>query len=77
MPMSIDEILTEAQVLSNDAKAILAEKLIANIEQGIDPQITKIHLAEVKRRRDEIHTGIVQPLDGEECLTKVREIIGQ
>ncbi len=77
MPMSIDEILIEAQALSNDSKAILAEKLIDSIEQGIDPQITKNHLAEIKRRRDEIHAGIVQPLDGEECLIKVREIIGQ
>ena len=61
MPMSIDEMLSEAQMLPNESKAILAEKLVASIEEKIDPQITKIHLAEVKRRRDEIQAGIVQP----------------
>ncbi len=77
MPMSIDEILTEAQVLPNEAKAILAEKLIASIKEEIDPQITKSHLEEVKKRRDDILAGMVQPLNGDECLAKVREIIDQ
>lgn len=77
MPMTIDEILSEAQVLPNESKAILAEKLIASIEEKIDPQITKIHVAEVKRRRDEIRAGSVQPIDGEEALAKIKKIFGQ
>ena len=77
MPMSIDEILSEVQALPNESKVILAEKLVASIEEEIDPQITKIHLAEVKKRRDEIQAGKVQLLNGEECLGKVRAMIGQ
>ena len=77
MPMSIEEILSEAQILPNESKAILAEKLVASIEEKIDPQVTKIHLAEVKKRRDEIRTGKVKPISGEEGLAKVRSIIEQ
>ncbi len=77
MPMSIDQILSEAQILSNESKAILAEKLVASIEERIDPQVTKIHLAEVMRRRDEIRSGKVQPINGEEGLAKVRSILEQ
>ena len=77
MPMSIEEILSEVQVLPNESKAILAEKLVVSIEEKIDPQVTKFHLAEVKKRRDEIRSGKVQPIDGEEGLVKVRAIIEQ
>nr|MBF0223561.1 addiction module protein [Desulfobulbaceae bacterium] len=55
--MSIEEILFEAQILPNESKAVLAEKLVASIEEKIDPQVTKIHLVEVKKRRDEIRSG--------------------
>ena len=75
MPMSLDQILSEAQTLSNEAKATLAEKLVASIEEKIDPQVTKIHLAEVIRRRDEILSGKVQPINGEEGLAKARAIL--
>ena len=77
MPMSIEQILLEAQILPDESKAILAEKLVASIEEKIDPQITKIHLAEVIRRRDEIRSGKVQPINGEEGLAKVRAILEQ
>lgn len=77
MPMSIEEILSEAQILPNESKAVLAEKLVASIEEKIDPQITKIHLAEVKKRRDEIRSGKVKPINGEDGLAKVSAAIEQ
>jgi len=77
MPMTIDEILSEAKILPNESKAILAEKLVASIEEKIDPQITKIHVAEVKKRRDEIRSGTVQAIDGEEALEKIKKMFGQ
>ena len=77
MPMSIEQILSEAQILSDESKANLAEKLVASIEDKIDPHITKIHLAEVIQRRDEIRSGNVQSINGEEGLAKVRAILEQ
>lgn len=77
MPMSVEQILSEAQILSDESKAILAEKLVVSIEEKIDPQVTKIHMSEVIRRRDEIRSGKVQPTNGEESLAKVRAILEQ
>ncbi len=77
MPMSIEEILSEAQTLPIESKTILAEKLVVSIEEKVDPQVTKFHLAEVKRRRDEIRSGRVKPINGEDGLAKVRAIIEQ
>lgn len=75
MPMSLEEIFSEAKILPNDSRVILAEKLVASIEDDIDPQVTKSHLAEVKKRRDEIRSGKVVPINGEEGLAKVRAMI--
>lgn len=77
MPMSIEQILSEAQILPDESKVILAEKLVAIIEEKIDPQITEIQLAEVIRRKDEISSGEVQPINGKEGLDKVRAILEQ
>lgn len=48
---------------------------MASIEDDIDPQITESHLAEVKKRRDEIRSGKVKLVNGEEGLPQVRAMI--
>ena len=75
MPMSLEEIFSEAKILPNDSRAILAEKLVASIEDDIDPLVTKIHLDEVKKRRNEIRSGKIVPINGEEGLAQVRAMI--
>jgi hypothetical protein len=75
MPMSVEELYAEAQILPSESKVILAEKLVESIEGTIDPQVTKSHLDEVKRRRDEIRFGKVIPINGEEGLAQVRDMI--
>lgn len=75
MPMSVEELYAEAQILPSESKAILAEKLVVSIEDSIDLQVTKRHLDEVKRRRDEIRLGKVTLVNGEEGLAQVRSMI--
>ena len=75
MPRSIEKIFSEAKILPNESKAVLVEELVASIEDDIDPQITKTHLAEVKTRRDEIRSGKVKLVNGEEGLAQVRAMI--
>lgn len=77
MPMSLEEIMSEAQILPTEAKAILAEHLVASIEANIDSQIAATQLAEVLRRRDQIRSGKIKPVNGSEALAQVRAIIGQ
>ena len=47
MPMSLEEIFSETKILPNDSRAILAEKLVASIEDDRDPLVTKSHLDEL------------------------------
>ncbi len=53
-------------------RLILADRLVESIERNVDASITQAHLATVKRRRDEIRSGMVEAVDGEEALARVR-----
>jgi hypothetical protein len=73
--MSLDEILSEAIILPVEAKAILAEQLIESIGADIESQVSSYQLAEVKRRRDELRSGKIESINGEEALAKVRDLV--
>ena len=77
MTMTLEQLCIEAITLPNESKAILADRLIESIGNNIDFQITRSHLEEVKNRRDEIRSGIISPIPGEDALARVRAIVGK
>jgi hypothetical protein len=74
MTLTIDQVYNEALQLPNESKANLAERLIEYLETHPDPDLERLHLDTAKRRRDEIRSGQVQPIDGEEALARVRRL---
>jgi len=77
MIRSLEEIYEEVQALPNESKIILAERLVASIEDEIDPLSITDHLEEVKRRRDEIRSGMVEAVNGEKGSAQIRAMIGK
>ncbi len=73
MPLTAEQIYNEAVQLHNKAKIVLVEKLMENID--IDRDTETLQIREAKKRRDEIRSGRVQPVPGEEALKKVRDMI--
>lgn len=76
MAITVDELFNEAIHLPIDVQAILAEKLVFNIESHIDPALEKMHVELAKKRRDEVRAGLVGTVDGKAALQKVRARIG-
>jgi putative addiction module component (TIGR02574 family) len=75
MSMTLDEITEEALKLPADSKALLADKLVESLEsEGLD-EIQRLWSAEAIRRRDEIRSGQVQPVPGEQVLEEVRHLV--
>ena len=72
---NIDDIYNEALRLSDESKAQLAEKLIEYLATHIDPDLERVHLDTVKRRKEEMKTGQVEPVNGKEGLTQARRIL--
>jgi hypothetical protein len=75
MSMTAEQIYQEAIQLPNESKVSLAERLVEYLESHIDSDLERIHLDTAKRRRDEIRSGQVQPVDGEQALARVRRLV--
>ncbi|HEY9706281.1 MAG TPA: addiction module protein [Allocoleopsis sp.] len=73
--LSIEIITEEALSLPNNLRIELVEKLMESLEFNVDESLQKTWLNIAKKRRDEINNGEVIPIDGDQALAKVREII--
>lgn len=54
MPKTLDKIYEQAMRLPDESKAILAERIVEYLGTHGNPDLERIHLDIVKRRRDEI-----------------------
>lgn len=75
MSVTVDQIYEEALQLPDESKASLAERLVEYLETNIDHDLERLHLDTAKRRRDEVRSGQIQPIEGEEALAHVRRIV--
>jgi putative addiction module component (TIGR02574 family) len=77
MSLTLDQITEEAMQLPATSRALLADKLVESLEsEGLD-EIQRLWSAEAIRRRDEIRSGPVQAIPGEEVLEEVRRLVGR
>jgi putative addiction module component (TIGR02574 family) len=72
MPLTIDQLEQEAMRLSATSRALLAEKLVESLDEAELDQIQKRWVAEALRRRDEVRSGRVKPIPGEQVLDEAR-----
>jgi len=75
MPLTVDQLYEEAVLLPGEAQADLVERLVAHIETHVDREIESAHLDVIRRRRDEIRAGLVQPVQGDAALARVRQMV--
>jgi hypothetical protein len=77
MPTSVEKIYEEAMSLPNESKAILVERIVEFLETHVNPDLERIHLDTVKRRRGEMRKGQVEPIDGQDASVMARRIINK
>jgi len=70
-----EEIFRDAAALPHEARAELAERLIASLAADVSPEITEAQLAEVRRRIAEVESGEAQLIPGDEVLARVRNLL--
>jgi hypothetical protein len=73
--VSVEQVMKEALSLPSEGRAWLAEKLVESLEFDVDEKLQTLWVNEAKKRRDEIRSGIVQPIPGEEGLARVRRLL--
>ena len=77
LSITIDDIYNDALRLPDESKIQLAERLIEYLATNVSPDLEAIHLGTVKRRKEELRTGRVKPVEGKEALAQARQILGQ
>lgn len=77
MSLTLDQITEEAMKLPADSKAELADRLVESLDSADPDEIQRLWSAEAIRRRDEIRSGKVKRIPGEQVLDEVRRLVGR
>jgi putative addiction module component (TIGR02574 family) len=75
--MEIDQISAAALALPSEARALLADRLVESLDPAEDGNLHQLWAVEALRRRDEVRSGKVQTIPGEEALARVRRSVGR
>jgi len=68
MTVSIEELASLAMSLPREARAQLVDLLVESLDAEEAGPFDSLLLAEAKRRRDDVRSGRVQPIPGDEAL---------
>jgi len=75
MSLTIEQIAEEALALPSEARALLADRLIESLGPLEDGYIRQLWAAEARAHRDDIRTGLVKTIPGQEALDSVRKSV--
>ena len=73
MATNWEQLAEEAMALSSESRARLADRLVESLDVTELGAIDNLWVAEAIRRRDEVRSGSVETIDGEDALRKVRD----
>lgn len=77
MKLTVEQIAEEALSLPSEARALLADRLVESLDPAEDKEVRQLWIVEARRRRDEVRSGRVQTIPGDEALARVRKSIAR
>ena len=75
MATNVERLVEQALKLPSASRARLANLLVESLDADELGRIDRLWVAEAKRRRDEVRTGRVKPIPGDQALRKVRDAV--
>lgn len=73
--LSIEQLTKEVLSLPSASRALLADKLVESLEVDTDLTIQAAWVSAAKQRRDEVRDGTIAPIDGDDALAQVRQLL--
>lgn len=73
--MNFQRIEDEALHLSKEERAQLIQRLVLSLEMPSEEELKSDWLLEARRRADELDTGSVQAVPGDDVMRKARALI--
>ena len=77
MPLTLEQLTAEAMQLPVESRVLLADRLVESLDPAEVDDIQRLWTAEAIRRRDEVRSGRVQSVPGEQVLDEVRRLVGR
>jgi hypothetical protein len=77
MATTLEKIYEQALRLPDESKATLAERIVEYLGTHVNPDLERLHLDIVKKRRDEMRERRVEPIDGQDALARARRAINK
>ena len=77
MPLTLDQLAEEAMQLPPASRALLAERMVESLDAGDRDEIERAWTTEALRRRDEVRSGRVQSIPGEQVVAEIRNAVGR
>lgn len=71
--MTVEQLAEAALALPASARAALADRLVESLDPAEDAPFRQLWAAEALRRRDEIRSGQVQTIAGQEAINRARQ----
>jgi hypothetical protein len=75
MSFTIEQIAEEVLALPNEARALLADRLVESLDPLEDDYIRQLWAAEARTRRDDVRSGAVTTIPGQDALAHVRKSV--
>ena len=76
MPMTVEQIVAESRQLQPEQLAELLDRPTVELHETPDPEIDQLWADEAERRLDEIRSGKVKAIPGDEVMASARKIVG-
>ena len=73
MSTTVEQLAEQAMSLPGESRARLADILVESLDKEALTEIDRLWLSEAKRRRDEVRSGKVKTIPGDEALRSVRD----
>jgi putative addiction module component (TIGR02574 family) len=73
--MNLQKIEDEALHLPKEERAQLVQRLVLSLESPSDQELRSDWLLEARRRAEELDSGSVQAVPGEDVIRKARSLI--
>jgi len=73
MAITVEELAEQAMTLPSEARARLVDLLVESLDADELGDIDRLWLAEATRRRDDVRSGRVRTIPGDEGLQMVRD----
>jgi putative addiction module component (TIGR02574 family) len=77
MSLTIEQVAEEALALPSEARALLADRLVESLDPAEGAHVRRLWVAEARRRRDDVRSGRVKTIPGDEALAQVKRAVAK